>query len=1355
MSDFPFEAWYWVCDCGAKMPKRTLSNMLFDPVEYLTCLKCDREYDGREPEEGLVRWLWKCGGCGGKVSWKEDLCHNPACGRPWLAGCPPKLDGGKPTYYPPEYEEPTDEELEDRAKGKPHRPLPGCPEVCKYRHVFELAIEPERDVGCVRAPLPVFADLRPPIPPSDPKGVLRWTIEGGAEVATFAGGATTHETHGADLRVELEAIAPKPSKFEGGTVQLRCEWNYGGPADLTYVARKRLAWHAGVTPDCPDTCPEIPVDDVTIDVKAFGETGWRSLDAGPLCPGEDVELAVQLTPPIAAEVRWTLLDADGKPLDAASDAAAAFLGVGLLGGRGTTFEGLHDDTVRLRHARGEWTGADSPVEVTLGGRLERGWVVVHEVAPAKLRVEVTADGETKERTLDLRWHGVSLEVEAAWFATGDAPGTVQLMSVAHLDAADAEHEGAYISVQASHKDHTPFCERLVREYAWKAQVTRFEGAPTEPCLAAANCLQGRWGAGFVQAHGAHERWWKYERAASEAGGPRWLKTVSELPPMPLCDSRAGAPRPWHEAPAVLEQRLSTADDSPFRAGPVEPVADAPWAHAAWREAWNGREYELRTVTFDDAFQTSLTVGLSRLDGGGWRELAPLAHLRWRMRLVKDVREPAGTTRADVIATSTITASDVSVPVEALLGRPTPNDAERLARYPSETEPTDDAPSLEGVRVVSVTLAAPGGKVSPSNDDELSLDEPAGEQLHFAPGHDPVEARFEIEAPPGVVPAARLEVWRQDDDAWPLWSRSLTPTELQAGVVQWDGKVEGSTYFPGGYVTLEHSPYDLRLVLPDVQGAGRRAWTRFRVVLADVVLEPAPADTVEDRRLQSQLMSAGDLHERGEHTRIRLFLPGDVFSTDSSEWDGDQRYQALAAVTKKDPEVPLLAVVRLKGATRLTADEFEAVDAPLGVGRVRIVWDVEDAFEVERNTLSCGTDGHEGGTTAESYVRQVETYDPETGLPPGTNAPALVGGKRGSAQGRLLQLTAGYPPEPHLRKGVFPFSASPLSRRPWAVVTATWDSGRLAGRAGVLLRPSRMAGDAYRLTAVLALDEAAMRRLDAPGALAKEDLPHAMTQVLQVWREVRVVGHLRKESNMNQRWSDASRSLAAGYMRLIEPHLGVQKEWRKAEYDARFLAARIRTDETKYLAATARSGHFDDGRHAVKTRTYDEYVEAHAELLGLPTGAFELSPMRTKPEKYPKLCKEAAKALTLLAFDDVLSGYDNGLVVLQWEELETTLGSLLGTAPSLGSSSRRKAAVFMFSSSVADFIHELGHQLFLPHAPQGPPDNKPEGAIPDAHDPSDTKCMMGYFDDSDHPCGMCALRLRGWSKYAVHALRLIT
>ena len=64
------------------------------------------------------------------------------------------------------------------------------------------------------------------------------------------------------------------------------------------------------------------------------------------------------------------------------------------------------------------------------------------------------------------------------------------------------------------------------------------------------------------------------------------------------------------------------------------------------------------------------------------------------------------------------------------------------------------------------------------------------------------------------------------------------------------------------------------------------------------------------------------------------------------------------------------------------------------------------------------------------------------------------------------------------------------------------------------------------------------------------------------------------------------------------------------------------------------------------------------------------------------------------------------------------------------------------AGVRTSIHEVGHTLFLAHAPgHYHPPEQPIGSKPAAHDQAQI-CLMSYHDDKKYLCGLCLLKLGG-------------
>ena len=70
-------------------------------------------------------------------------------------------------------------------------------------------------------------------------------------------------------------------------------------------------------------------------------------------------------------------------------------------------------------------------------------------------------------------------------------------------------------------------------------------------------------------------------------------------------------------------------------------------------------------------------------------------------------------------------------------------------------------------------------------------------------------------------------------------------------------------------------------------------------------------------------------------------------------------------------------------------------------------------------------------------------------------------------------------------------------------------------------------------------------------------------------------------------------------------------------------------------------------------------------------------------------------------------------------------------------------MFEEGAATETLIHEVGHLLFLAHAPgHFDPPKQPDGYQPNAHDKNEF-CIMSYHNSKKHLCGLCQLKLRGW------------
>ncbi|WNZ65250.1 hypothetical protein QEG98_17435 [Myxococcus sp. MxC21-1] len=350
---------------------------------------------------------------------------------------------------------------------------------------------------------------------------------------------------------------------------------------------------------------------------------------------------------------------------------------------------------------------------------------------------------------------------------------------------------------------------------------------------------------------------------------------------------------------------------------------------------------------------------------------------------------------------------------------------------------------------SVALAAPGGRnrnrLRPASHGvaDFRLRSPGGPQsrchrpapfpaltggddgFHFAPEVEPVELTWRLLNTGGLVRAGKLELFTRYRKA-PLWSRELSREELLQGEHRWawDGRVPKSETFPDGVVTVEHSPYKLKLTL---QGSGLAqapvAWTFFHVLVAGVDLElgePRVLSRPRDRELTQSLKR---LPAPGEKAEIRLV--GNVFKTKPSEMSDDTDHQLHRKHWGNGPELPLFARAWLKDS------RGNRVDAPKALGRVRFLWDWEDETEAIEHHAP----------TARAFLKHALDRHCSTSQPKGDNAHRDVGGKRGAPSLAVFPRQAGYAPQAEPRDGAFPFRVTPCNKRGWAAYSRPGPQGR--------------------------------------------------------------------------------------------------------------------------------------------------------------------------------------------------------------------------------------------------------------------------------------------------------------------------
>lgn len=135
--------------------------------------------------------------------------------------------------------------------------------------------------------------------------------------------------------------------------------------------------------------------------------------------------------------------------------------------------------------------------------------------------------------------------------------------------------------------------------------------------------------------------------------------------------------------------------------------------------------------------------------------------------------------------------------------------------------------------------------------------------------------------------------------------------------------------------------------------------------------------------------------------------------------------------------------------------------------------------------------------------------------------------------------------------------------------------------------------------------------------------------------------------------------------------------------------------------------------------------------------------------YEESCRVWSKKLLAAALN-TLVGQAEGVYVFAFSALYVIADvpeAPMAYAQPLAQQGGAKTAYVVFPrADETTAAHELGHCLFLAHAPGG----KVSNPDPFAHDAAMPNCLMGYHDKATDFCGFCLLRLRGWDRAPLRA-----
>jgi hypothetical protein len=497
-------------------------------------------------------------------------------------------------------------------------------------------------------------------------------------------------------------------------------------------------------------------------------------------------------------------------------------------------------------------------------------------------------------------------------------------------------------------------------------------------------------------------------------------------------------------------------------------------------------------------------------------------------------------------------------------------------------------------------------------------------------------------------------------------------------------------------------------------------------------------------------------------------PSDLFATAGIPefWSRQRRPWVEAQLDR--PFVPLEVEVKL-----VSRFNQQGKAAPVAVGPVTVAWEAQDVPEV--SVISAGTNPHGHAFVENALKHGLSGTTPINQN--GDNAPTSLGGFRDSSD--AVNVRSWFPDDadsrlqPYTVKGYGTESrdGKTFQRALVDVYFHATDNPNRAGRAGLYLRHSLIAGDNVRVRAALSFDG-----LPNAAALTRDHAPHAQGLVAQsgtwtIWRRSRINAYCQQATSSRGKpiWSKVVSGWREAYIELENGGNPEKLFDYAAVVDAAKYKAAVMSLAPDHLPAgvttasdlTYRVGSLY-GRPVPaqkSTQTAREYVKAAGKAMEewvtpqkIPTvatavlGLFHAEARKTMAEGHVVFDFRVCEPITGRDWDPDENDGAGGFV-------ETDDPFAKGYTHGAQGFSVRDGAFTLCVDNTSDpsgyVLHEGGHGRFLQHHKtklrETPPVTTSE--FPDHHDPAQDRCMMSYSVGPEkwlYPfCGKCILRLRGW------------
>jgi hypothetical protein len=599
-------------------------------------------------------------------------------------------------------------------------------------------------------------------------------------------------------------------------------------------------------------------------------------------------------------------------------------------------------------------------------------------------------------------------------------------------------------------------------------------------------------------------------------------------------------------------------------------------------------------------------------------------------------------------------------------------------------------------------------------------------------------------------------------------------------------------FPDGYFTLQYTPYKLKLTVSDqddVEAAGtiRVAWTYFQILLKKLELELGPEKSLPkaaagkpDLDLQVYKDTDpeslnGKLPAAAAAQASKVILTSNIFKNSNAQMHDRTDFQAYQTLWGDGPNIPVFAKAWI-------ADSGDnAVECPKALGKVKFLWDAQDVPESSGSVYA----GHYA--EAKTFIDNGVNYDKDTTKPKGDNCHKDRGGKRGDAAKACFPEQKGYgygyggnfdgdPQQDTLQDRQFPFKVEACQVRKWSSYSYAWTKGVLKSKTGVLFQPCRMGGDAYKVSVYLAYDrkcegakESIILDSDPGDPLTKTNpILKAATGIFEMWRRLNFVKYMKKHATVTPTFhvNTFQNYYKQAYVK-VDYSGGDPVVMAKADFDS--AAATVINAENWYTKLMYSTGsQYDAGDHGLDFLTWAAWKTAVQTAKGWSNAnlATFLGTVLNTEAKYNAFCSNIAASDLSTVCESFMDPAD-GINLFQFNEhynLATSVGgqTLNGFAPGAAVGPKKTdptntQCLFVLCAGTGNYggdsntpeqtvTHEIGHCLFMAHAPvQTATDiaNKHDATV---HDKNFNNCTMSYHYDAERKwCGFCLFRLRGWDR----------